>query len=162
MTDFDSSPAGSSEVPSSISTSPQRRWWFFMCDDNHAWSIYLPLDDSPASTDALCPVDGAVAVTESPEEPSELVRISILPASSGRHNKDQYFLEISSPAGDVFLRSGRTFSWEEVLERIAWFRGQNWEDSRRRWERSRLDRADPCVSVPEPWREITLKGGESA
>jgi hypothetical protein len=130
-------------------------WWTFRCDANDTWEALVADTDEPTAELTRCPVDGGEAVTASPGEPADRVRVAIVPAAriadpaTGAVTRDRdYYLEILSADGTQHRRSARSYTWEEVVSRAALFRGASWQDALRRWERAALDRVPAAQGRP--------------
>jgi hypothetical protein len=131
-------------MASTSSTSGNFAWWFMQCDRNHTWRRLLDSSVEPDAESLTCPVDGTEAVTASRRPLADRVRISLIPLSwqvGGEvGGKDTYLIEISANAfPSETLRSSRSFSWEESISRIAWFKDIPWESAKKRWIRGGFD-----------------------
>lgn len=106
--------------------------WHLMCDDSHRWEVESESGELPAAAER-CPVDGAPAVTAERRPVGDRVRMTLVPAA----RDDEWRLELTGIDGSA-VRSRKSWTWNEAVEKAAFFRGLSWEDAVRRWKRTGL------------------------
>ncbi|BCB78286.1 hypothetical protein GCM10022251_31200 [Phytohabitans flavus] len=124
-------------------------WWEFRCDLNHRWAVMAEeAEGEPPEEEATCPVDGALAVTATPQRPADRVSVSIVPAARVTDpvrklvgHESEYYLEISSPDSSRMKRSAMTLSWDEAIRKASLFEQAPWDLAAARWARAGLDRS---------------------
>lgn len=123
-------------------------FWSFQCDQNHLWEAVAQDSADPGPDLGQCPIDGSQAVTVARQDPADRVRVEFVPAArlvdpvkgTVGHDSD-YYLEIVSIDGVTRLRSARSYSWEQVVQKASLFCRVPWSDALRRWKRLGLDRS---------------------
>ncbi len=95
----------------------------------------------PPAHEARCP-DGHAAVTVNEEAPADEVQVVLRPAArvvdrvTGRiWNSDRYYLVLLDREDRPVLESTGDYSWDEVIELAALFRGKTLDSARKWWER---------------------------
>jgi len=117
-------------------------WYYMECDNADRWSKFSDTDTEPTEEELVCPPAGHPAIILARFPMDRLVKLTIAaisdPPTSQSDKFTKFFLEMSTWDGQNFLRSAKTFTWEEAVKRAEWFHNLSWEDAERRWARLKM------------------------